>query len=110
MPTIDPVMRFWIGVAVTCAIAISQGTLNLTHAIPNEIIPYVTAWCGIIAFVGSTIITAVTGIGMTTQNRLASAAAIPEVKQIITDNIPMADAAGPKVVAAAGTVDPKAQA
>lgn len=82
MPNIDPIVRFWIGVAVTTAIAISQGTLSLTHAIPADLIPIVTVWSGIIAFIGSTVLTALNGLASGTQSRLASAASLPEVKSI----------------------------
>ena len=95
---IDPTTRFWIGIVVTIAIAISQGTLVLTHAVPDGWIPYFTAWSGIIAFVGSALLTALNGAASTNASRLASAAAIPEVKTIITTSQPMADAAGPKVL------------
>lgn len=77
MPVIDPVARFWIGVAITIAVGISQGALNLAHAIPSAWIPYVDAWAGIIAFVGSAILTALNGAASTTTSRLASAASVP---------------------------------
>jgi hypothetical protein len=84
MPFVDPSIRFWIGLVVTIAVALSQGTLSLTHAVPVDWIPYVTAWAGIFAFIGSALLTALNGAGMTTQSRLASAASIPEVKSIVT--------------------------
>ena len=82
MPNIDPVVRFWIGMVVTAAIGISQGTLNLTHAIPPDYIPYVTAWSGIISFVGSAALTALNGAATTTSSRVASAASVEGVKKI----------------------------
>lgn len=84
MPNVDPVVRFWVGIAVTFAIAVSGGTLNLTHAIPSEYIPYVTAWCSIIAFLGSAVLTALNGMATGTQSRIASVASLPEVKSIVT--------------------------
>ena len=84
MPTIDPVYRFWISIVVTIAVGISSGTLVLTNAIPAALIQPFTAWCGIIAFIGSAIVSAVNGMATTTQSRLASAAAVPEVKSIVT--------------------------
>lgn len=92
MPTIDPVWRFVIGLIVTTAIGVSSGTLVLTNAIPADLIKPVTAWCGIIAFLGSSITTTLSGLGMSNQNRIASAAALPEVKQIVTTKA-VADAA-----------------
>ena len=82
MPTIDPRVRFFISLLVTAAIGVTQGTLNLTGAIPIDWIKPVTAWCGIIAFFGSAVLTALAGAGTTTANRIASAAAVVGVKRI----------------------------
>ncbi len=82
--TLDPRWRFAIALLVTAAIGVSQGTLVLTGAIPADWIKPVTAWCGIIAFVGSAVQTTLSGFATTTQSRLASAAAVPEVKAIVT--------------------------
>jgi hypothetical protein len=90
--TIDPKWRFIIGLIVTMAIGISQGAVQLTHAIPTDWIPIAVAWCGIIAFVGSAATTTISGFGMSTQSRLAGAAAVSEVKAIVT-TAPVADAA-----------------
>ena len=98
MPYIDPKIRFWFGIAVTIAIAVSQGTLALTNAVPAELIPYVTAWCGILAFVGSAVLTALNGAATTTSSRIASAAAIPEVQKIVTTEAVAAAAPSDKVV------------
>ena len=84
MPTVDPTIRFWISIVITVAIGISSGTLVLTNAVPANLIQPLTAWCGIIAFVGSTITTILNGGATTTGSRLASASAIPEVKSIVT--------------------------
>lgn len=91
---IDPKWRFIIGLLITAAIGISQGTVNLAHAIPAGWISAVTAWCGIIAFIGSAAQTTISGIGMTTTARVAAAASLPEVKQIVTTR-EVAQAAGP---------------
>jgi len=91
MPHIDPVVRFWIGVAITIAIGISGGAVSLTHAVPDLWIPYVTAWASIIAFTGSAVLTALNGMATSNPSRLASAASIPEVKSIVTSQA-MADA------------------
>lgn len=82
MPNIDPVVRFWVGIAVTVAIGISQGALNLTHAIPAEHIPIVTAWSGIISFAGSAFLTALNGAATTTSSRVASAASLDGVRKM----------------------------
>jgi hypothetical protein len=96
---IDPVWRFVIGLVVTTAIAISQGTLVLTHAIPTGWIPGVTAWCGILAFVGSAATTTISGLGMGSQARIAAAASLPEVKTIVTEAATASAAPSDKVVA-----------
>jgi hypothetical protein len=82
--TIDPKWRFIIGLVVTVAIGVSSGALVLTNAIPMDWIKPVTAWCGIIAFVGSATQTTISGLGMTNQSRIAGAAAVSEVKAIVT--------------------------
>lgn len=86
MPNIDPTVRFWIGVVVTVAIGVSAGTLTLTNAVPHDWIPVVTAWAGIIAFLGSSLLTALNGAATTTSSRIASAAVIPGVKGITVDS------------------------
>lgn len=118
MLTISPGARFIIGIVITTAIAISAGTIHLTHAIPDNWIPAVIAWSGIIAVVGSAIQTSLQGLGLTNANRVAAAqplpasdkialasslgasdkialaASAPEVQQIVTTR-EIAQAAGP---------------
>jgi hypothetical protein len=98
MPHVDPTVRFWISIVVTIAIGVSSGSLVLTNAIPADYIKEVTAWCGIIAFVGSAIMSTLSGMGMTTQSRLASAAADPSVKAIVTTAAEASAAPSDKVV------------
>jgi hypothetical protein len=109
--SIDPKWRFAIGLMVTLAIGISQGAVQLTHAIPSDWIPIAVAWCGIIAFVGSAATTTISGLGMGTQSRIDAAASLPQVKAILTEP-PVATAApSDKVVstiAAAQAVSQKA--
>ncbi len=81
---IDPKIKFIIGLFITLCIGIGQGTVQLSHAIPAEWISAVTAWAGIIAFVGSAAQTTLQGFGITTQSRIANAASLPEVKSIVT--------------------------
>lgn len=85
MPTIDPSVRFWVSLVVTVAIGVSSGTLVLTNAVPADWIKPMTAWCGILAFVGSTIMTLLSGAATTTASRIASAAQAPGVKGIVVD-------------------------
>jgi len=87
MPHFDPTTRFWIGVLVTIAIGVSSGTLVLTDAIPVEFIKPVTAWCGIIAFVGSSIMTALNGLATTNSSRIASAAVVPNAAERVADKV-----------------------
>ena len=81
---IDPKWRFIIGLCVTFAIGVSQGTVSLTNAIPGDFIKPVVAWCGILAFLGSAATTAISGIGMTSTSRIAAAANDPNVQKIVT--------------------------
>jgi hypothetical protein len=82
MPHVDPIVRFWIGVVVTIAITISQGAISLTHAIPESAIAATTAWAGIIAVIGSAILTTLNGAGALPSSRIASAAALAGVSKI----------------------------
>lgn len=99
MPHIDPVVRFWISVAVTLAIGVSSGTVHLTNAIPADWITPATAWCGIIAFVGSTVLTALNAMASTTASRLASAASVDGVQRIVATPAIAAASPSDKVVA-----------
>jgi hypothetical protein len=97
MPIIDPVARFWIGVVVTVAIAVTGGTLSFSHLIPTDWIPTATQLCAWIAFIGSALLTALNGMATSAQSRIASAAAVPEVGNISTTK-ELADASpSPKV-------------
>lgn len=53
----NPKYNFYLGIVVTIEIAISHGTIGFTNAIPTSWIPIVVAWAGILAFVGSTVMT-----------------------------------------------------
>lgn len=53
----NPKFGFYLGILVTIEIGISSGTVSLTHAIEPDWIPTVTAWAGLAAFVGSTVLT-----------------------------------------------------
>jgi hypothetical protein len=53
----NPKIGFILGILVTIEIAVSSGTLSLTHAVPAAWIPTVTAWSGILVFAGSTVLT-----------------------------------------------------
>lgn len=81
---IDPKWRFAIGLLVTFAIGVSQGTVVLTNAIPADWIKPVAAWCGILAFIGSAAQTTISGLGMSVSSRVAAAESLTQVKQIVT--------------------------
>ena len=107
--SIDPKYRFAISLIVTFAIGVSSGTLVLTNAIPAEYIKPVTAWCGILAFLGSSINTTISGLGMSTQSRIDAATSLPEVKAILTAP-PLAQATpSEKVVGTVAAVQTLAQ-
>ena len=80
---ISPKIRFIIQLAVFVCVGISQGAVHLTHMIPDTWIPIAIAWTGFIAFVGTGATTILSGLGMTSQNVIAAAASLPEVKQIV---------------------------
>lgn len=96
--TLDPNIKFLIGIFITLCIGIAGGTVNLTHAIPENWVPAVEAWSGVIAFVGSSIQTTLQGFGTTAQSRISAASSLPQVNQIVTTDKKLADSLGEKVV------------
>ena len=50
-----------LSIAVAIETGISSGTVSLTNVFPAHIIPYVVGWCGLLGFIGSTIIASLTG-------------------------------------------------
>jgi hypothetical protein len=84
MIVLDPFTKTLIGIGITLCIGISSGTVVLTHAVPDAWIPTVTAWAGIVAFVGSAVQTGLQYLGTTTDNRIAAAAHDPSVAKIVT--------------------------
>jgi len=54
-------LAFYLGILVTIEQAIGQGSVSLAHVVPETWAPYVQSWCTLLAFVGTTIMTALTG-------------------------------------------------
>lgn len=99
---IDLSPHFWIGLVIFVCTAISSGTINLTHAIPDDTIPYVTAWSSILSVVGTGYLTAALGLhNASPQAKIDVAAALPEVKGIVVQRDVAAAAPSDKVVATA---------
>ncbi len=69
---VDPKYTFWLGVAVTIEQAIGSGTIHLTNMIPADWIPPVIAWNATLAFIGTTLITALTGLSSAKRGPLVS--------------------------------------
>lgn len=89
MPTIDPKVAFWFGLAIFIAGAIaSGGTTFLTGAIPAFIIPPLVKWCLIISTLGNGVMTYIAGSNMTKAGRLASVQSVPLVERMdsLADN------------------------
>ena len=57
MKGIDPKYIMYLGLLVTIEQAIGHGTVSLTGIIPADWAPYVTSWCNLLAFIGTTIMT-----------------------------------------------------
>lgn len=57
MKGIDPKYIMYLGLLVTIEQAIGHGTVSLTGIIPVDWAPYVTSWCNLLAFIGTTIMT-----------------------------------------------------
>lgn len=83
--TIDPKIKFIITLVVFLAVGISQGTVNLAHAIPADWIQSTEAWAGIIAFIGTGVTTVLSGMGMTVSSRLSSAASVDGFKGMVVE-------------------------
>lgn len=96
---LNPKWRFIIQIIGFITIGISQGTVNLTNVVPGDFVKPVVAWCGLLAFIISGITTALSGFGATTSSVIQAAAALPDVKQVVTTPT-IANAAGPDGVGA----------
>lgn len=57
MKAIDPKYIMWLGLVVTLEQAIGHGTVSLTNVIPVSWTPYVTSWCNLLAFFGTSVMT-----------------------------------------------------
>lgn len=57
MKGIDPKYIMWLGLAVGIEQAIGHGTVSLTNIVPADWAPYVTSWCNLLAFIGTSIMT-----------------------------------------------------
>lgn len=89
---IDPKISFYLGLTVSIALALANGTVLLKGALPDTAIPYVISWASIIGNIGTIIMTAIAGGNMTRAGRLASFETLP-----IQDRAPNL-AADPQVV------------
>lgn len=93
MPNIDPKTIFWISVVIAIA-GVGSNTALWTGALPADIIPILAQWNKILSTVGQVVMPLLLGNGMTTNSRVAAAASLPTVQQIITTR-EVAQAAGP---------------
>jgi len=79
----DPKFTFWLGFFVTCAIGVSTGTVHLTDIVPADYIKSVTAYIGLFSFVGSTLLTAMSGMSSAKSGPLAPAPTIAQAQQVM---------------------------
>lgn len=70
MNGIDPKYVFWLGVIVTIETAIGQGAVKLTNLVPETMIPSITGWCTLLAFIGNVVMTALAGYSSKTAGPL----------------------------------------
>jgi len=54
---IDPKYIMYLGLIVTIEQAVGHGTVSLTGIVPPTWAPYITSWCNLLAFIGTTIMT-----------------------------------------------------
>ena len=57
LPGINPKYCAYIGLAVLIEQAIGHGTVSLTNIVPVGWAPYITSWCNLLAFIGTTVMT-----------------------------------------------------
>src|ERR1700679_4008821 len=91
MPTIDPKVSFWFGLAVFLAgIVAAAGTAFFTGALPADVIPIVVKWCFIVSVLGNGVMTYIAGQNMTNAGRLASVQPVPLAQKMdsLVDNNP----------------------
>jgi hypothetical protein len=62
MPTVNPKISFWLGVAVIIATGIGNGYVPLDHALPDWLIDPWKSWNNLFAFCGTTVLTALHGL------------------------------------------------
>src|SRR5215475_2758569 len=85
MQGVDPKWIFYLGILVSIEQAIAGGTIHLTNVIPSAWIPTVTAWCSLLAFIGTTVMTGLTGFSSKSAGPLVAPTAPvpPAVKSTI---------------------------
>jgi hypothetical protein len=101
----DP--HFWIGLFIFTATAISSGTIHLTGMIPGDYVPIANSWASAFSVIGTGYLTAALGLhNASPQAKIAEAAALTEVKGIVTTQAIATAAPSDKVVAAAADIPP----
>lgn len=80
--TVDPRISLWFNVVLTIVIGISTGAVSLSGVLDAASAKTVVAWCGLGAFLLSSINTTLFGISNTTVGRISAATALPEVRKI----------------------------
>lgn len=62
-PSIKDNPIFYLGILIVLEQAVGHGTVSLTNVVPASWVPYVTSWCNLLAFFGTTIMTALAAPG-----------------------------------------------
>ena len=79
----DPKFTFYLGVFVTLAIGLSNGTVHLTNVVPTDWIPYVTGWMGLFSFVGSTLLTGMSGMSSPKSGPIAPPPTVKQAQEVM---------------------------
>jgi hypothetical protein len=93
MPNIDPKVTFMVSVIIAVC-GVGSNAAMWSGAIPVDIIPILAQWNKILSTVGQVVMPLLVGQGLTTQSRIAAAASLDSVKQVVTTR-EVAQAAGP---------------
>lgn len=80
MQGVNPKWVFYLGILVTIELGIGGGSVKLTNAFPEAWQPFIVSWCNILGFIGTSIMTALSGFSSRAAGPLVSAPAGPAAK------------------------------
>lgn len=70
MRGIDPKWIVYLGVLVMIEQGIGQGTVSLTNVVPADWAPWISSWCNLLAFVGTSVMTGLGAVSSSSKGPL----------------------------------------